>query len=75
MDALLDEILKPKSGVLNDVPARTSAVVPREIQVGLDGLIMKLRVQGDTVQSRLEEFFTTVDFFFEKAVPRPHPIR
>ncbi|MBP8001854.1 MAG: DEAD/DEAH box helicase family protein [Chloroflexi bacterium] len=65
LDALLDEILKPKSGVLNDVPARTSAVVPREIQVGLDGLIMKLRVQGDTVQSRLEEFFTTVDFFLK----------
>ncbi|MCL4870933.1 MAG: DEAD/DEAH box helicase family protein [Anaerolineae bacterium] len=63
LDGLLDELLKPKSGVLNDVPARTAAVVPREIQVGLDNMIMTLRQQGDTVQARLDEFFTTVDFF------------
>ena len=65
LDGLLDEILKPRSGILNDVPARTSAVVPREIQVGLDGMVAGLRLQGENVQARLDEFFMTVDFFLK----------
>lgn len=65
LDGLLDEILKPRSGILNDVPARTSAVVPREIQVGLDGMVAGLRLHGENVQARLDEFFMTVDFFLK----------
>lgn len=66
MEAILDEITKPRSGLLNDLQTRAHASLPPELSGRFDDIINQMRREGEDAAMRLEEFFTTLSFFLSE---------
>ncbi len=70
MEAILDEISKPRSGLLTDLQARARASMPAEFHDKFDEIINKMRREGEQASIRLQEFFTVLSYFLSEFTNR-----
>ncbi|MCB8943211.1 MAG: DEAD/DEAH box helicase family protein [Ardenticatenaceae bacterium] len=65
LEAIFDEITKPRAGMVADLQSRVRAAVPAEIAETMDGYVDGLRRDAATAVLELDEFFTTLDYFLQ----------
>jgi DNA polymerase-3 subunit epsilon/ATP-dependent DNA helicase DinG len=70
LEAVLDEVNKPRAGLLSDLQSRLEATLPTEAVSQFNTIINKMRREGQSAAMRLDEFFTTLSFFLSEAVNR-----
>lgn len=68
ISSLLDEITKPRAGLIGDVGFRVGAAVPPDINRQFEGFIHSLRNAGNIAVERVDEFFTAVEWFMQDHV-------
>jgi ATP-dependent DNA helicase DinG len=68
LESLLDEVRRPRAGLMGDLQRRVAASLPREIGEVIDGQAERLRDSGQQAGGRLEEFFETLAFFLRDFV-------
>lgn len=73
LESLLEEVTRPRAGMIGDVQSRVRAELPPQISGTVDGFAEKLRSSGNQALVRLEEFFTTMDYFLQDHVSRNSP--
>lgn len=70
LEAVLDEINKPRAGLLTDVQNRVQAAMPPDFAEKFAQLINAMRREGQLAAERLEEFFMTLSYFLAEFVNR-----
>ncbi|NJN55491.1 MAG: hypothetical protein HC804_12495 [Anaerolineae bacterium] len=70
LEAVLDEINKPRSGLLTDVQNRVQAALPPDFADKFAQLINLMRRDGQLASERLEEFFMTLSYFLAEYTNR-----
>lgn len=79
LEAILDEVVKPRSGLLADAQTAVSANTPPAISAQFTAMADAIRREGQLAVIRVDEFFETLAFFFQDQVnPRaqfPEQIR
>ncbi|MCA9936964.1 MAG: DEAD/DEAH box helicase, partial [Anaerolineales bacterium] len=65
LEAILDEVVKPRSGLLADAQTAVANNVPPAISEQFNGMVDAIRREGQLAVIRLEEFFETLSFFLE----------
>ncbi len=70
LEAILDEVNKPRSGLLHDLQTRVEAAMPPVFSDKFVEIVRKMRRAGQDAQMELDEFFTTLSFFLSDAVNR-----
>jgi DNA polymerase-3 subunit epsilon/ATP-dependent DNA helicase DinG len=68
LETVLEEISKPRAGLLADVQKRLSAVLPEHVSSELDEFAGRMRREAKAAVLRLDEFFATVEFFLRDQV-------
>ena len=68
LETVLEEISRPRAGLLADVQKRLSAVLPEHVSSELDQFAGRMRREAQAAMMRLDEFFTTVDFFLRDQI-------
>ena len=68
LDMVLEEISKPRSGLLSDVQKRLGAVLPEHVSSELDEFAGRMRREAQAAVIRLDEFFAAVEFFLHDHV-------
>lgn len=63
LEAVLEEVTRPRAGLVANAQQRIAAVAPREISQEIEGIADRMRADAQLATLRTEEFFTTVDFF------------
>ena len=63
LEAILEEVTRPRAGLVANTQQRIAAVAPKEVSLSVDGLAERMRADGQIAMLRTEEFFTTLDFF------------
>lgn len=63
LDTILEEVTRPRAGLVGNTQQRIAAVAPKEISLSVDAIAERMRVDASLATLRTEEFFTTVDFF------------
>ncbi len=63
IESLLDEVNKPRVGLLADLARRVDATLPAEYSQNIASRVEELREAGQQSVVRLEEFFLTLDYF------------
>jgi len=66
IESLLDEVNKPRAGLLADLLRRAEAALPAEYSRNIAGRVEELRAAGHQSMGRLEEFFLTLDYFLSQ---------
>jgi len=66
IESLLDEVTKPRVGLLADLVRRVEAALPAEYSQTIAGRVEELREAGQQSVGRLEEFFLTLDHFLSQ---------
>ncbi len=66
LEAILDEIIKTRSGLIANAESRLRAGLPPEMFNQIDQLIHTLRRDAQTAVMELEEFFTTLHYFLKE---------
>jgi ATP-dependent DNA helicase DinG len=66
IESLLDEVNKPRAGLLADLKRRAEAALPAEYSRNIAGRVEELRAAGQQSVGRLEEFFLTLDYFLSQ---------
>ena len=67
LEAILDEVNKPRAGLLSDLQSRVEASLPADFVATFNELINRMRREGQSAMIRLDEFFTTLTFFLSEA--------
>ncbi len=67
-ETVLDEVVKPRSGLLADAQTAVSTGAPPVISEQFNGIVEAIRREGQLAAIRLEEFFETLAFFLEDNV-------
>ena len=70
LEAVLDDITKPRTALLADLQTRIRNALPSEFSDKFDDIIGQMRTAGDEATIRLEEFFTTLSFFVSEFTNR-----
>lgn len=70
LESLLEEVTRPRAGMIGDVQSRVRAELPPQISGAVDGFAEELRSSGNQALIRLEEFFSTMDYFLHDHVGR-----
>ncbi len=68
LESLLEEIVKPRAGLLADVVRRTTNVLPAEYSSIIDARVNQLRSSGQVASVRLDEFFMTLGYFLGQSI-------
>ena len=68
LESLLDEVTRPRAGLVGDLQSRVRAALPQELSQSIEGYATKLRQAGQTASHRLQEFFSGLDFFLQDHV-------
>ncbi len=68
LETVLEEISKPRSGLLADVQKRLGDVLPEHVSNELDAFAERMRQEAQEAVIRLDEFFAAVDFFLRDQV-------
>lgn len=63
LEAILEEVTRPRAGLVANAQQRIAAVAPQEVSLSVDGLAERMRADAQIAMLRTEEFFTTLDFF------------
>jgi len=63
LEAILEEVTRPRAGLVANAQQRIAAVAPREVSQAVDAIADRMRGDAQLATLRTEEFFTTVDFF------------
>lgn len=78
-ESLLEEIIRPRAGLLADMQSRVREAAPAEIGNTMDGYVDKLRSEASKATNRLDDLFDTIDFFLQDHVqaasPYPQQVR
>jgi len=68
LESLLDEVTRPRAGLVGDLQSRVRAATPQELSQTVDGYANQLRQAGQTANHRLQDFFSALDFFLQDHV-------
>ncbi|MAT97701.1 MAG: DNA polymerase III subunit epsilon [Anaerolineaceae bacterium] len=68
LEAILDDVTKPRAGLLADLQTRLQATLPPDFVARFDEMIDRMRREGQAAMIRLDEFFTTLTYFLSEAV-------
>ncbi len=68
LETVLDDISKPRSGLLFDMQKRLGTVLPEHVSGELENFSARMRQEAQEATIRLEEFFTSVEFFLRDLV-------
>jgi len=68
LEAILDEVVKPRSGLLADAQTAVASSAPPAISDQFNSIADGIRREGQLATIRLEEFFETLTFFLEDRV-------
>ncbi len=63
LETILEEVTRPRAGLVANAQQRIAAVAPRDVSQAVDALAERMRADASLATLRTEEFFTTVDFF------------
>lgn len=63
LDSLLDEVIKPRAGMVADVGRRAAKELPTKYHSAIDGRVNHLRVDAERVTERLDYFFDAIELF------------
>jgi len=63
LETLLEEITRPRAGLVADLQSRARAALPPELSSTIDGYANKVRQAAQDATYRLDDFFTTIDYF------------
>ncbi len=63
VDNLLDEVTRPRAGLVADVGRRARDGLPADYQATIDGRINQLRLEGEKASERLSDFFNALERF------------
>lgn len=63
LEAILEEVTRPRAGLVANAQQRIAAVAPRETGTEVDAIAERMRGDAQLATLRTEEFFTTLDFF------------
>ncbi len=69
LESLLDEVNKPRAGLVADMQRRAAAL-PDELSSVFDNQAIRLRESGQLANVRLEEFFSSLVYFLNQFVNR-----
>lgn len=70
LEAILDELVKPRAGLLADLQNRVRAALPSDLSSVFDRHIEQLRQEGQLATIRLDEFFMSLGYFLRDFVNR-----
>lgn len=70
IESLLDEITKPRAGLVGDMQSRVRAATPPEVASLIDQHALRVRETAVPATTRLDEFFTAVSWFLVEYVSR-----
>ncbi len=70
LESVLDEINKPRTGLLTDLQGRVHAAMPEEFAQNFDDKINLIRREGQLAATRLEEFFMALSYFLSEFTNR-----
>jgi len=73
LETVLDEVVKPQSGLLGDMMTRIQASVPPGMVEKMAGVVEKMRQEANLGLVRLNEFFEALDYFLQEFVNRRSP--
>jgi ATP-dependent DNA helicase DinG len=62
LENILDEVNKPRAGLVADMQRRLAAALPRELSSVIDDQAVRLREVGGQAAIRLDEFFEALDY-------------
>ena len=68
LESLLDEVTRPRAGLVGDLKSRVRATLPHELSQTIEGYATKLRQAGQTASHRLQDFFSGLDYFLQDHV-------
>lgn len=68
LEAILDEVTRPRSGLLYDAQTAVANSTPPVISAQFNALADTIRQNGQLAAIRLEEFFETLAFFFANRI-------
>ncbi len=68
LEAILDEITKPRSGLVSDLQSRVGAATPEEISSKVDAIVNGMRSEAQSAMRELEDFFGVLDYFMQGQV-------
>jgi DNA polymerase-3 subunit epsilon/ATP-dependent DNA helicase DinG len=63
LDTILEEVTRPRAGLVANAQQRIAAVAPQEIALAVDAVAERMRADAQLALIRTEDFFTTIDFF------------
>ena len=63
LEAVLEEVTRPRAGLVANAQQRIEVVAPRETSAEVGAIAERMRGDAQLATLRTEEFFTTVDFF------------
>jgi DNA polymerase-3 subunit epsilon/ATP-dependent DNA helicase DinG len=70
IEGMLEEITKPRAGLVGDMQSRVRAATPPEVASMIDQHALRTRETAVLAVTRLEEFFTAVSWFLAEYVSR-----
>lgn len=63
LETILEEVTRPRAGLVANAQQRIGAVAPKEVSLAVDSIAERMRADAQIAMLRTEEFFTTLDFF------------
>ncbi|HSG17171.1 MAG TPA: exonuclease domain-containing protein, partial [Anaerolineae bacterium] len=63
LESLLEEVTKPRAGMVADVGRRAREGLPADYASAIDGRINQVRTEADRAGERLDEFFDALEYF------------
>lgn len=63
LETIMEEVTRPRAGLIANAQQRIAAVAPQEISQTVDAIAERMRADAQLAMLRTEEFFTTLDFF------------
>ncbi|MFZ0548743.1 MAG: DEAD/DEAH box helicase, partial [Candidatus Promineifilaceae bacterium] len=70
LESIMEEINRPRAGLVADVQRRAADALPQELSVVFDTQANRLREISQQTTTRLEEFFGTLGFFLQQFTSR-----
>lgn len=70
LEATLEEVTRPRAGLVADLQNRAKSSLPAELSRLIDGSANRVREQAQSTLLRVDEFFTTLGYFLEPLTNR-----
>ncbi len=68
LETILEEITKPRAGLIADLQNRLQSALPPQLLDKANELVNRMRAEAQQAAIRLDEFFTTLDYFLQEFV-------